>query len=61
MPIVVFIRATEREKEWLRNQSFIHKLLALSGSDDDKKKLATPITDNQIERLKFQLENAEYC
>ena len=59
MPMVVFVRATENEEEWLRNQSFIHKLLALPGSDEDKKRFATPIPDNQIERLKFLLENAE--
>ena len=59
MPMVVFVRATENEEEWLRNQLFIHKLLALPGSDEDKKKFATPIPDNQIERLKFLLENAE--
>ena len=59
MPMVVFVRATVREEEWLRDQSFIHKLLALPGSDEDKKKFATPIPDNQIERLKFLLENAE--
>lgn len=59
MPMVVFVRATVREEEWLRNQSFIHKLLALPGSDEDKKRFATPIPDNQIERLKFLLENAE--
>ena len=59
MPMVVFVRATENEEEWLRNQSFIHKLLALPGSDEDKKKFATPIPDNQTERLKFLLENAE--
>ena len=59
MPMVVFVRATEREEEWLRNQSFIHKLLALPGSDEYKKKFATPIPDNQIERLKFLLKNAE--
>ena len=59
MPMVVFVRATEKEEEWLRNQSFIHKLLALPGSDEDKKRFATPIPDNQIERLQFLLENAE--
>lgn len=46
MPMVVFVRATENEEEWLRNQSFIHKLLALPGSDEDKKRFATPIPDN---------------
>ena len=59
MPMVVFVRATVREEEWLRNQSYIHKLLALPGSEEDKKRFATPIPDNQIERLKFLLENAE--
>ena len=59
MPMVVFVRVTVREEEWLRDQSYIHKLLALPGSDEDKKKFATPIPDNQIERLKFLLENAE--
>ena len=59
MPMVVFVRATVREEEWLHDQSYIHKLLALPGSDEDTKKFATPIPDNQIERLKFLLENAE--
>ena len=59
MPMVVFVRATVREEGWLRDQSYIHKLFALPGSDEDKKKFATPIPDNQIERLKFLLENAE--
>lgn len=59
MPMVVFVRATVREEEWLRDQSFIHKLLAFPGSDEDKKRFATPIPDYQIERLKFLLENAE--
>ena len=59
MPMVVFVRATVREEEWLRDQSYIYKLLALPGSDEDKKRFATPIPDNQIERLKFLLENAE--
>ena len=59
MPMMVFVRAIVREEEWLRDQSYIYKLLALPGSDEDKKKFATPIPDNQIERLKFLLENAE--
>ena len=59
MPMVVFVRATVREESWLRNQSFIHKLLALPGTDEDKKGFATTIPDYQIERLKFLLENAE--
>lgn len=59
IPTVVFVRATAHEEEWLRNQSFIYQLLALPGSDEAKKGFATPIPDNQIERLKFLLENAE--
>ena len=59
MPMVVFVRATVREEEWLRDQSYIHKLLALPGTDEDKKGFATTIPDCQIERLKFLLENAE--
>lgn len=59
MPMVVFVRATVHEEEWLRKQLYIHKLLALPASEEDKKRLATPILDNQIERLKFLLENAE--
>ncbi len=59
IPMVVFVRATVIEEEWLREQSFIHKLLALPGSDEYRKRFATPIPDNQIERLKFLLENAE--
>ena len=59
MPMVVFVRATVLEEEWLREQSYIFKLLALPGTDEDKKKFATPIPDYQIERLKFLLENAE--
>ena len=59
MPMVVFVRATVREEEWIRDQSYIYKLLALPGSDEDKKRFATPIPDNQIERLMFLLENAE--
>ena len=59
MPMVVFVRATVQEEEWLRDQSYIHKLLALPGTDEDKKGFATTIPDCQIERLKFLLENAE--
>ena len=59
MPMVVFVRATVSEEEWLRNQSYIYKLIALPGSDEDKRKFATPIPDYQIDRLKFMLEKAE--
>ena len=59
IPMVVFVHATVREEVWLRDQSYIHKLLALPGTDEDKKGFATTIPDYQIERLKFLLENAE--
>ena len=59
MPMVVFVRATVAEEVWLRDQSYIHKLLALPGTDEDKIGSATTIPDSQIERLKFLLENAE--
>ena len=59
MPMIVFVRATVVEEEWLRSQSYIFKLLALPGTDEDKKKFATPIPDYQIERLKFLLEKAK--
>ena len=59
IPMVVFVRATASEEEWLRNQSYIYKLIALPGSNEDKQNFATPIPDYQIERLKFMLENAE--
>lgn len=59
MPMIVFVRATILEEEWVRDQSYIFKLLALPGTNEDKKRLATPIPDYQIEHLKFLLENAE--
>ena len=59
IPMVVFVRSTDREEYWLRDQSYIFKLIALPGSEEDRRKLATPIPDDQIARLKFLLENAE--
>lgn len=59
MPMVVFVRATVNEEKWLRNQSYIYKLIALPGSNEEKRKFATPIPDYQINRLKFVLDNAE--
>lgn len=59
MPMVVFVRATVYEEEWLRNQSYVYKLIALPGSNEEKRKFATPIPDYQINRLKFMLDNAE--
>lgn len=59
IPMVVFVRATLSDEMWLRGQSYILKLLALPGSEEAKRKLATPIPDEQVERLRFLLENAE--
>lgn len=59
IPMVVFVRATLSDEMWLRGQSYILKLLALPGSEEAKRKLATPIPDDQVERLRFLLENAE--
>lgn len=59
MPMDVFVRATVYEEEWLRNQSYVYKLIALPGSNEEKRKFATPIPDYQINRLKFMLDNAE--
>lgn len=59
IPMVVFVRATHSDEIWLRGQSFIHKFLALPGSEEAKRKLATPIPDEQVERLRFLFENAE--
>ncbi|MGM9763098.1 MAG: UpxY family transcription antiterminator [Candidatus Cryptobacteroides sp.] len=59
IPMVIFIRATAKEEEWLRDQSYIHKLLAMPGSEEYKKKFATPIPNKQIEQLQFLLNNAE--
>lgn len=59
IPMVVFVRTTVRDSLWLRNQSFIYRLLAMPGSEESKKRLATIIPDQQIELLKFMLDNAE--
>lgn len=59
LPMVIFVRVTIAEEKWVRNQSYISKLIALPGSEENRKKLATPIPDYQIEQLKFLLENAE--
>lgn len=59
IPLIVFIRATVQDETWLRNQTYIHKLLAMPGSKEYSSKFATPIPDEQIDRMKFLLENAE--
>lgn len=58
MQMIVFVRATVNEEDWIRNQSYIYKLIALPGSNEDMRKFATPIPDYQIEQLKFMTENA---
>lgn len=59
IPMVVFVRASVTDETWLREQSFIFKLLAFPGSEEYKHNLATPIPDEQITALKFLSENAE--
>lgn len=59
MPMTVFVRATERDEFWLREQSFIHRLLSLPGSEEERRGLATPIPESEIERLRFILENSD--
>ena len=55
MPMVVFVRLAQNEEDEFRKLSFILKFITYPGS----KELATPIPDEQIDRLKFLLENAE--
>ena len=59
IPMTIFVKATVNEERWLRDQTFIFKLLALPGSDENKHGYATPIPDEQIDNLKFLLEHAE--
>lgn len=55
IPMVVFVRLAQEEEDEFRRFSFIHKFITYPGS----KELATPIPDEQIERLKFLLQNAD--
>lgn len=59
LPMVVFVRATEEEEVWLRSQTYIHKLLALPGSEEERRRLATPIPDVQIAQMRMLLNNAD--
>lgn len=59
IPMTIFVKATINEERWLRDQTFIFKLLALPGSDENKRGYASPIPDEQIDNLKFFLEHAE--
>lgn len=59
IPMVLFVRIASNEDHWLRSQTFVHKMLALPGSDEARQNLPSTIPDVQIERLKFLLENAD--
>lgn len=58
IPMVVFVKATFAEETFLRNQSYVYKMLALPGTKEAEKGFATPIPNDQIDRLKFMLDNA---
>lgn len=58
IPMVVFVRCTPIEQYRLRELAYVHKLLALPGSTEASKHLATAIPDAQIDTLKFLLKNA---
>ena len=55
IPMVVFVRLPRNEEDEFRKLSFILKFITYPGS----KELATPIPDEQIEKLKFLLHNAD--
>lgn len=55
IPMVIFIRVSQKEDVIIRNYSFIYKLLTLPGSEA----IATPIPDEQIEKFRFMLSHAE--
>lgn len=55
IPMVVFVRLAQNEEDEFRKLSFILKFITYPGS----KELATPIPDEQIEKLKFLLHNAD--
>lgn len=54
IPMVVFAKVDEIEEKQLKNLSFIKKILTYPGQ-----KSAAIIPEEQIERLKFMLSNAE--
>ena len=54
IPMVVFVRADETTERTLRMQSFIRKILTYPGQT-----AAAVIPDDQIERLKFMLKQAD--
>lgn len=55
IPMVVFVRVDKEIAQSLRSLNFIHKLVAYPGS----REIATPIPDEQMNRLKFLLSNAD--
>lgn len=55
IPMVIFVRLAPNEEDEFRKLSFILKFITYPGSKD----LATPIPDEQIEKLKFLLHNAD--
>ncbi len=55
IPMVVFVRLAQDEVDEFRRLSFILKFITYPGS----KELATPIPDEQIDKLKFLLHNAD--
>jgi transcription antitermination factor NusG len=55
IPMVIFVRLAQDEEDDFRRLSFILKFITYPGS----KELATPIPDEQIEKLKFLLHNAD--
>ena len=55
IPMVVFVRLAQNEEDEFRRLSFIIKFITYPGS----KELTTPIPDEQIEKLKFLLHNAD--
>lgn len=54
IPMVVFVKVDEIEETQLKSLSFINKILSYPGE-----KKAAIIPEEQIERLKFMLKNAE--
>lgn len=55
IPMVIFVRLAQNEEDKFRKLSFILKFITYPGS----KELATPIPNEQIEKLKFLLHNAD--
>lgn len=55
IPMVVFVRLAKKEEDEFRRLPFIMKFITYPGAEE----LATPIPDEQIEKLKFLLHNAD--